>query len=61
MLKLFSAGVEDPFYFGMNIDSSNLVKVANEKDLPKEVDEAIENLERKPNHRYALLSAMGSG
>ena len=62
MLKLFEYSIDkDDFFLATNIDSKGFVKTANERDLPKEVDEAIKGFERRPNHKYALVSAMGAG
>jgi hypothetical protein len=61
MIKLFESSLDDDFFFATDIDSRGFEKVAAVKDLPKEVDEAIQNLDKKPNHKYVLLSAMGDG
>ena len=61
MIKLFESSQEDDFFFATDIDSRGFEKVAAVKDLPKEVDEAVKNLKKKPNHKYMLLSAMGDG
>lgn len=61
MIKLFDCSQEDDFFFATGIDNRGFEKVAAARDLPKEVDNAIQNLEKKPNHKYVLLSAMGDG
>ena len=61
MIKLFESSLDDDFFFATDIDSRGFEKVANARDLPKEVDEAIKGLDKKPNHKYMLLSAMGDG
>lgn len=61
MIKLFESSVEDDFFFATNIESSGFEKVAAVKDLPSEVDDAVKDLKKKPNHKYVLLSAMGAG
>ena len=61
MIKLFESSLDDDFFFATDIDSRGFEKVASVRDLPKEVDDAIRNLDKKPNHKYVLLSAMGDG
>jgi hypothetical protein len=61
MIKLIEASLEDDYFFATNIEKSGFDKVASVRDLPKEVDDVIKNLKKKPNHRYVLLSAMGDG
>jgi hypothetical protein len=61
MIKLFESSLDDEFFFATDIESRSFEKIAAVRDLPKEVDEAIQNLHKKPNHKYVLLSAMGDG
>lgn len=61
MIKLFDSSVEDKFFFAEDIDARGFQKTAEIRDLPAEVDTAIKELVRKPNHKYVLLSAMGDG
>jgi hypothetical protein len=61
MIKLIESSLEDDFFFATDIEGRGFEKVAAVRNLPKEADEAIKNLKKKPNHRYVLLSAMGDG
>lgn len=64
MYKLLSSNIEDDNYISLSLEDRNhsmLVKTAAKRDLPKEVDEAIKGMVRKPNHAYILVTAMGDG
>ena len=61
MIKLFESSLDDNFFFATDIEARGFEKVAAVRDLPKEVDDAIKGLQKKPNHKYVLLSAMGDG
>ena len=64
MYKLLSSNVEDDNYISLSLEDRNnstLIKTAAKRDLPREVDEAIKSMVRKPNHAYILVTAMGDG
>ena len=61
MIKLFETSLEDEFFFAIDIENRSFEKTAAIRDLPKEVDDTIKGLHKKPNHKYVLLSAMGDG
>ena len=62
MYKLLSSNVEDDSFISVSLEKeSEFTKTAATRDLPKEVDEAIKNMARKPNHSYVLTTAMGDG
>lgn len=62
MYKLITTSNLDDNHFSLSLENeSDFNKVANERDFPAEVDEAIKNLNRKKNHAYVLVTAMGDG
>lgn len=64
MYKLLSSNIEDDNYISLSLEDRNnsaFIKTAAKRDLPKEVDEAVKGMVRKPNHAYILVTAMGDG
>ena len=65
MYKLLeSSNVPEDLQISISLEEryeSDFTKTAAKRDLPKEVDEAIKNLERKKDHSYMLVTAMGDG
>jgi hypothetical protein len=64
MYKLLEPSVNNDDYFSLSLEARNendFVKTAAKRDLPEEVNRAIQNLVRKPDHAYMLVTAMGDG
>lgn len=65
MYKLLdSSNIPESDFISVSLETGyekDFVKTAAIRDLPKEVDEAIKNMNRKKNHSYILTTAMGDG
>jgi len=64
MYKLLDTNLNERDRISLSLadrDRSLFNKVANEREFPKEVDEAIKGLKKKDGHSYLLLTAMGAG
>jgi len=64
MYKLLDTNLDERDHLSLSLaerDMPAFNKVANQKDFPEEVDEAIKSLNKKKGHSYLLLTAMGDG